>query len=302
MTYVYDVGSIIDRDAERLSRELDAKVGVGFKDLDRDYEHFYNPDERFLMASVFKLYVLVELYNQALKGLIRLDDRVTIREGDKVPGSGVIQHLSAGATLALRDLANLMMIFSDNTATDIILGVVGKDRVNETIKELGLSNTKVVYSTREIICKLAGVNDVWLAIKKLRSPKAKLNVEFLKDYTNNNVSSPRDTVRILELLHRKKILNPGACSEIIETMKKCQTGEARIKYYLPHYVEVAHKTGTMPGVVNDVGIVYSKRRSYILVVYLNELFPKKRKAPYLSLGESFIANLSYKIHNAVKRS
>lgn len=296
--YPQFIEHLIVKEANEFMAKYRAKVGVGFKDLHEEHEFYFNENEKFQTASVFKIFILVELYNQAIKGKINLDKRIMVR--DSIPGSGILRHLQGKYSIAIKDLARLMMILSDNTATDIIIDIVGKENINKTLEELGLKNTKVIYTCREIISKVLGTDNLALADKKLKSSRMKLNWDFLKNYENNNVSTPKDTIKILELIYHKRILTPEACDEILEIMKKCQTGEARIKRYLPPEVEVAHKTGTLPGIVNDAGLVFTNKQDYILVVYLNEI--PFRRGRYLAIGEDFIARLSYKVFRALKSS
>jgi beta-lactamase class A len=83
-------------------------------------------------------------------------------------------------------------------------------------------------------------------------------------------------------------------------MKDCQTGEARLKRFLPPDVKVAHKTGTLPGVVNDAGIIFTKKKDYILAIFINKLnFTNK---PYVAIGENIIAKISHEIYKIINHT
>lgn len=314
----------------------EAKVGVGFKDLKSGLEAYYNADERFLTASVFKIYVLIELYNQVVDGRVKLDQRHAFKLYDKAPGSGLLQYLDEGLQLTVRDLAKLMMMISDNTATDILMEILGKENINETIRKIELKNTLVAYNTKEIIFglyelkergKLAELSEIigtpvkfegdiksflrnlyyerqkmGLTLHNLRlqgkiREVVNLSGETIRNYDFNDVSSPRDMVKTLSLIYEKKILTPKACDEILGIMAYCQTGTKRLKRYLPDHVIVAHKTGTVPGVVNDVGIIFTDKRNYILAVFVNKLDYENQ--PYVEVGERIIANISKGIYEVV---
>lgn len=318
--------------------KVKAKVGVGFKDLKSSLEVYYNADKRFLTASVFKIYVLIELYRQVLDGKISLDDRYVVKLHDKSPGSGLLQYLDEGLKLTIRDLAKLMMMISDNTATDILMEILGKKNINETIRKLELKNTLVAYNTKEIIFGLYELKDenklkellkmmgkelefkgdiktflmnlyyerqkMGLTLRNLKIQGkireiVNLTGETLRNYEFNDVSSPRDMVKTLSLIYKKKILTPKACEEIIGIMAYCQTGAKRLKRYLPDNVVVAHKTGTIPGVVNDVGIILTGKRDYILAVFVNELDYENQ--PYVEIGENIIANISKGIYEKIMK-
>jgi len=313
--------------------KVKAKVGVGFKDLKSGLEVYHNADERFLTASVFKIYVLIELYNQVINGKISLDNRYTVKLYDKSPGSGLLQYLDVGLQLTVRDLAKLMMMISDNTATDILMEILGKEKINETIRRMGLKNTLVAYNVKEMIFGLYELRDesklsellemldrkvkfegdiksfiinlyyerqkMGLTIHNLKIQSkirevVSLTGENLRDYSFNDVSSPRDMVKTLSLIYEKKILTPKACDEILGIMAYCQTGARRLKRYLPNNVIVAHKTGTIPGVVNDVGIIMTENKDYVLAVFVNELDYEDQS--YVEVGESIIADISKGIY------
>ncbi len=319
--------------------KVNAKVGVGFKDLKSGIEVYFNPDWRFLTASVFKIFVLIELYRQVLEGKIDLNDRYTIEVYDKSPGSGVLKLLDCELNPTIRDLAKLMMIISDNTATDILIKILGKDNINRTVREvLGLNNTLIALNTKEIIfdmfelknrdALISALRDLGVridassinasnALKEFfyREVSSPINIEFLRikcrlmdgieasgrtltDYGLNDYSTPRDTVKALSMLYNKEILTPELCNEIISIMAYCQTGERRLKRYLPRNVIVAHKTGTVPGVVNDVGIIFTDKRDYILAVYVNEI-SSPGGSSYIDVGEDLIANISRRIFEII---
>jgi len=286
----------LERELVELVRSFPAKVGVGFKDLKTGAEYYINGRERFLTASVFKVFVLVELYNQVIKGELDLGRRYRISEGVKVLGSGILKELDEGLQPTLRDLAKLMMILSDNTATDIIMELLGRERISRTVREvLGLRETRVCLTTREILLDIAGADDWETAKKNFEEMKINKGGRWETDLEHNDVTTPEEMVRTLELLYRGEVLTPEACREILEIMKACQTGEARIKRYLPHGVKVAHKTGTMPGVVNDAGVVFTDKGDYVLVVFINGL--DYEKLQFVPLGEELIAQISKKVYD-----
>ena len=135
-------------------------IGVAVKHLGTGEEASFNGDELFPMASVFKVPVIVELYKQVEAGRLSLDDKIMLKEADKVPGSGILRELSEGLGVTIKDLSRLMMILSDNTATDLIVERVGEDNVNATMKGLGLNKTIVVADCRDLLFDLVGANDL----------------------------------------------------------------------------------------------------------------------------------------------
>src|SRR5487761_627079 len=120
------------------------RVAVAVRHLENDDQFLHHEDEVFPTASLIKFPVLVELYRQAEEGRVDLDHRITLRAEDKVPGSGILTpHFSPGATLALVDAARLMIAFSDNTATNLVLDQIGIASTGEAMRRLGCPNTRI---------------------------------------------------------------------------------------------------------------------------------------------------------------
>ena len=239
-------------------------LGVSVKHLGTGESANLNGDTLFPTASVFKVPVLVEFYRQAERGALSPDQQVVLTERDKVPGSGVLKELSAGLSVSLRDLLSLMMMVSDNTVTDLIVGRVGFDGVNATLDELGLHMTRVVRYCREILFDLVGVND--LPLEKMTIGLFR-EVSEARDYggswslgvEDNDVTTPNEMTRLLELIVKGEAASRNSCDEILDIMGKCQTGQYRVPKYLPvKKLVLQRKTGSLPGIRNDVAVVTVK--------------------------------------------
>jgi beta-lactamase class A len=246
---------------EEETRGFEGVIGVAVHHLSTGESASINGQELFPTASVFKLPLIVELYRLVEAGELSLDDKKTLREADKVPGSGILKELSEGLALTVRDLVRLMMILSDNTATDILLGRVGMGRVNEAMASLGLGETRVVASCRDLLFDLVGANELPPEERILAAYQ-----EMAKSGTNrgtwslgtdrNNVTTPEEMNRLLSLIEGGKAASRESCDEILAIMAKCQTGEYRVPKYLPATeVRMYRKTGSLPGIRNDVGII-----------------------------------------------
>jgi len=239
-------------------------LGVSVKHLGTGEEASYNGDRLFPTASVFKVPVMVEFYRQAERGALSLDQQVVLTERDKVPGSGVLKELSEGLSVSLRDLLSLMMMVSDNTATDLIAGRVGFDNVNKTLDELGLQKTRVQKYCREILFDLVGVNDTPLEDMTIDlfgelSEDGEYDGSWSLGVEDNDVTTPNEMTRLLELIVNGEAAGRESCDEILAIMGKCQTGQYRIPKYLPKKeVVLQRKTGSLPGIRNDVAVVTVK--------------------------------------------
>lgn len=127
-----------------LAREHKGKVGLAVRHLLWDEAYYLHADDVMPTASLIKVAVLIETYAQAAEGKIKLNDRVTLRDADKVPGSGILtHHFSDGATFSLRDAVRLMIAYSDNTATNLVLDRVRIGAVNDRMKAWGCPNTRI---------------------------------------------------------------------------------------------------------------------------------------------------------------
>ena len=109
-------------------------VGLAAKHLDSGSTINHKADEPFFTASTFKVPVLVELYRQVDMGTIDLNQRVEMTDDMRAPGGGVLKEMGTGLALTVHDLAMLMIIISDNTATDIVYNLVGRDNLNSTMQ------------------------------------------------------------------------------------------------------------------------------------------------------------------------
>ena len=214
------------------AESLRGKMGVAVKNLETGESASFNGNEVFPAASTFKVPVLVGFYRQIESGTFSMEKNVILRREDLVPGSGVLKELTPGMVLSFRDLIKLMMVVSDNTATDLIVREVGMENMKDVIKELGLKNTKVVKYCREILFDLIGVNlplkemtlDLWEEVQQGTDYDGtwSLGVE------DNNITTPAEMTELLELIATGKAATNKSCREILEMMGKCQTGQNRI--------------------------------------------------------------------------
>ncbi len=277
--------------------ELNGVIGVSVKHLSTSETASINGDTLFPTASVFKVPVIVEYFRQVDKGTLDPNELHYLKEEDKVPGSGILKELSEGMPVNYRDLLHLMMIVSDNTATDLIASKVSFDNVNKTMKKLGLKKTSITRYCREILFDLVGIND--LSMEEMTIDVFKKSSED-GDYVgswslgveNNDISTPDEMTRLLEMIVKGEAASRESCDEILGIMEKCQTGTYRIPKYLPSKeVSLQRKTGSLPGVRNDVGVitVKSNGEKYALTCFT-------KNAADVYAAEEAIAQVSLKAY------
>lgn len=137
---------------------IKATVGVSARHLKSGREIRHNADDVFFAASTLKVPVLVELYRQVDLGIIDLNRRVELTDSLRVPGSGILKEMTAGISPTVHDLTMLMIIISDNTATDILYDLVGSDNLDNTMRELGLHQTRIPMTVRQLLFSVVGLD------------------------------------------------------------------------------------------------------------------------------------------------
>ncbi len=263
----------VSSDIERLAEATGGIVGVAATHLATGRHIGFREHELFPTASVIKLPLLVTLYEDAIAGRVDLSERVIYRDDTKVAGSGVLQYLDDGLNPTLRDLSVLMMSVSDNTATDLLFDRVGKRRIEETMARLGFPSIRAPFDIREMLMELVDMDHSqpggYEELRRLlRLSSGSGGRSMIPDAADR--ASPADMCRLLERIESRAILDPDACTAIVELMKRIQSG-TRIPGLLPKGTVVAHKTGSYRRLRNDVGIVYAPGGPYVIALFAREL-------------------------------
>ena len=251
----------------RLASITDGVVGMSAVHMESNRRFSFHGSDRFPMASSFKVPIAVQLLARVDRGEIRLDQMITLEPHDLHPGSGTLTELfnHPGVALSVRNLLELMLLISDNSATDITLRLAGgPEAVNAKMRELGIDGINVNRPTVNLIADWAGLSlppqSEWHSAlwEKLFDSVTTEQRNQAHDRFNQD---PRDTAQpdamaaLLEKVYQKKLHKPETADLLLDILYRCRTGDARIKGMLPPGTEVAHKTGTIGGTVNDVGIV-----------------------------------------------
>ena len=212
------------------------KVGFAYKNLATGEHWEHDATEVMETASLIKLAVMVEAYRQADAKKLDLAKVVTLTKEDKVQGAGILtQHFSDGTTLALKDLIRLMIVYSDNTATNMVLDQVGIKNVNATMKDLGFPETRI-------------------NAKVYKGSSTSVDPDRTKKYQLGSTTAA-DTLALLELLHSGKAASAESCKLMIEHLKLNDDAEMLVRG-LPEGTIIAHKTGATNKVRTEAGIIY----------------------------------------------
>ncbi len=266
-------GESFEEAMARLTGDLSGPVGVAIHDLRGDRVFEWNADEPFPTASTLKVPLLYELYRQAEAGRIDPGERLTLRLEDRVPGSGVLQHLDGGLAPTLRDLGELMIIVSDNWATDILFERLGRERIAAMLAEAGMTGTFLPLTIRELFVSLVGGDPADPALtydelrQRLKDTDPPADTDGVALDARNDISTPADMVRLLRRIEAGTGISDESRSAILATLRH-QNFTSIIPFRLPtdRKIEAAHKTGSLKGVRNDVGLITAPGVCYAIAL------------------------------------
>jgi len=246
----------VERDVGRVFERAQVSGWLHVVDVDGDGEVDLGADIPVALASVFKLPVLVALHRAAEAGALDLHERVRVPVAGRTTGVTGLAALCDDAELSLRDLAQLMVTVSDNAAADAVVDRVGLDAVARTLDELGLRHTVVRHACRDLHAALAedlATTGTSLA-RALGDPEALAGLRVLDPATTNR-STPRDMTALLGAIWRDRAAGPAACAAMRRVLS-LQVWPHRLASGFPaDDVAVAGKTGTLPPLRSEVGVV-----------------------------------------------
>lgn len=215
---------------EKIIDKLPGRIGVYYKDLTTGNLFKYNEKVTFLAASIIKLPILAAALSEINEGRLRKDAVLKLSTSDKAPSCGALAYMHSGLEVTIKDLYNLMIILSDNTATNMLIRTLGIQNINDIFEKFGLKTTKLNRTLFD-------------------SKQQKMGKE--------NYFSPAEIGLLLEKVYKRSLISEEASSEIEEILKHQQIN-SKIPYFIPENIEIAHKTGEDTGITHDVGIVFSK--------------------------------------------
>jgi len=234
-------------------------VGFYVKDLATGAAHEYGADRPIPTASICKVTVMLELFQQAQEGKLSLGDRYPLFKDISKFSGGTMGQMTGQPVLSLRDYCRIMIAQSDNMATDQLAKVVGLDNVNANLRSLGLRNTAMPMLMGEMHYRYAGLSgepsdekDRTLTEFITKTPPGPEHVNYTEDLTNN-VTSARDMGTIMERIYYGQMVSPKASWEMLEMLKMCDQ-RTKIPGRLKADVVVAHKIGGSNRIQGDVGI------------------------------------------------
>ncbi len=245
----------LDQKVRAIVAGFPGSVGLFAKNLDSGATYGLHPDDRVRTASTIKLPILAATFAAVAEGRVKWTDLSTLHNSDRVSGSGVLgAEFSDGDKLPLADLAHLMIVLSDNTATNLVLDRITADYVNDQMDKLGLKQTRSMRKVRGDGADLKAASGYSKAGRQPENEKYGLGS-----------TTPREMVMLLEKIDRGEVVSKEASQEMIKILKRQQdhNGIARRMGDVP----VANKAGALDHLRADVGIVYSKRGRIAMAIY-----------------------------------
>lgn len=211
-------------------KNMTGKVGFYYKNLTTGETITYQENMLLQAASVIKIPILIEAFTRIEAGSIHKTDIFTINKEDKLPSCGALTYMHDGLQVTLEDLYTLMIILSDNTATNLLIKYLGMEEINNTMRKLGCTHIKLNRYLFD-------------------SEKAALGIE--------NYISASDIAGLLEKMYQGELVSKEASAQMLRILKN-QRLNGKIPFFIHGKADIAHKTGEDDGITHDVGIVYGK--------------------------------------------
>ena len=217
-------------------------VSLYYRPLEGGCGLHHNENEPLIAASVIKIPIMVEAFRRFEEGSLNPQDVHVLKEEEKMPSCGALNRMHAGLEISLRDLVDLMIVLSDNTATNILIDLLGIDAVNATMRSYGLTKSTLRRKLFDAAGAAAGLQ--------------------------NHVTA-REMGMLLEKMYAGELVSEKASAEMIEILKN-QKLNGKMPFFLkPRGIVSAHKTGEDTGITHDVGIVFT-RKPFVMCMLSNE--------------------------------
>ena len=225
------------------------KVYLFAKNLDTGQEYSFNGDERVKTASTIKIAIMIEAFARVAEGRAKWTDELVLTKAARYSGSGILPELGDGLRLTLRDCVNLMMLISDNTATNMVLDYLTTDAVNARMDSLGIKQTRIMR-------RVGSGGDS-------KEGKLEENKRF-----GLGATTPHEMAQIMEKLNRGEVISQAASKEMLDLMKREQ---ARYAIGRTTSDPMASKYGALDHLRSCVAIVYSKKGRIAMAITVDEM-------------------------------
>ncbi|WP_129840800.1 serine hydrolase [Streptomyces sp. RFCAC02] len=271
-----------------MTESVDIRLHV--RDIDGDGETGSGADDQVVIASILKVLLVLEFARQAAAGQLDPAERVVVRAADRLGGWG-LAGCADDVEVSLRDLAYFALSVSDNTAADVLLRRVGADVLPLLAAELGLARTRIRGGPRQVLESMfadVGARDAAeFAAVYPGLPDGRRRALRVFDPAHTTSSTPRDITRLMALIARDEAGPPEACA-LVRRLMGTQMAWTRLRAAFPAEVAVTGKTGTLPGLHMEAGIVARPdgRRCAVAAFAATPTWDSRRLDVDLALGRA----------------
>lgn len=248
-------------------QELPGRIGFYYRNLTTGEVIGWNESEPMMAASVIKLFIMAEAFRQIEEGKLDKDRLVTVRRKDCVPSCGAIRYMHDGLQVSVEDLYTLMIILSDNSATNYMIDILGEDAVNDCIRSLGYRTTV-------------------LNRKMYDEEKSARGIQ--------NYITAAEVGDLLTRMYRGTLISSAASKEMLRIMGD-QRLNGKIPFFIhtiPGHAAIAHKTGEDDGITHDAAVIFTKK-PFVVVFCGNETD--------VAAYERVMADISLELYRANER-
>lgn len=270
----------LKHDIEAILNEHNIDAGIAIWHIESGEQTDVNGDKPFPMASTFKIPILATLCTQLEAGKFSLDQRINLKQEDKSAGSGILPFFEAGLEPTLLDLATLMIIISDNTATDMTVDFLGgADVIESYMHKLGLNNIYFKMNCKDLLKSLFPEELHGKPSEEIEAWSQKNDI--LRDglafslEPDNNVATANDMNQLLNMMYSGELFSGDVKKTAFDILFK-QQFNVRLSRFFPNGIKFAHKTGTIGGIRNDSGIIFIDDSNHVIVT----MFTEWDAAPY----------------------
>jgi len=271
--------ALLEQSVTKLSQPFPGDMAIYMKNLANGDEISLDADTVYETFSVIKLAIAAEALHQSEAGNFSLSDRVTLKAGDRRLPSGVLYALDPGLQPTVKDLLTLMIIISDNEATDLLADKVGRANVTQYVHSLGLDKTTLEFSDldwdRTWLGSLDSSYKTASGDQTINFPFGKYGSTQVSDAFRHTIydagiyfghSTARNIGHLLQMMAEGKLVSKSASTLLLDTMEMQQVND-RFPRYLRN-IRIAHKTGDgQPTIANDAGILWVNQQPIVLVVF-----------------------------------
>ena len=259
---------------ERIIDNAGGTWGISLEDLETGESWNWNEHRLFYAASIIKVPILIAAFSAYDNGDISLSESIKLKKEDMVGGAGVLQHMAPGTNIKIYDVLTLMIIQSDNMATNIIIDLIGKEYIQKTMNDIGLQQSKFFNKLMTVPAEIKGYNQITAAEMSM----------------------------MLREIAKGKVISEHACQQMISIMKRQQLRDclpaklpetdSNVMGMIPEW-EIVNKTGNIRGIRHDIGIYYVGKRTMIASVLSSYLDDYESKLVFAEIG--------LEIYNYLKR-